>query len=58
MKKKEVVKVLSKDGETHFVLQEHINDDEATGCICLEDPEVISALKREAAKPLLIMRAE
>jgi len=58
MKKKEIVKVLSKNGEIHFILQEHITDDEPVDCICIEDPEVVSALKREAAKPLLLLRAE
>jgi hypothetical protein len=58
MKKKEIVKVLSKDGEIHFVFQEDDAGDGCTECICLEDPAVASALKREAARPLLILRAE
>jgi len=58
MKKKEVIKVLSIDGEIHFVLQDHLDDDEPAECISLGDPEIITAMKREAAKPLLILRAE
>jgi len=58
MKKKNAVKVLSQDGEIHFVLREHIADNEPEECVCLEDAEVVTVLKREAAKPLLLLRAE
>ena len=58
MNSKQIVKVLSKDGEIHFVLQEHITDNEPVECICLDDPEVVSVLRREVTKPLLILRSE
>jgi len=58
MKKKEIVKVLSQDGEIHFVLREHMADDEPRERICLEDAEVITVMKREASKPLLLLRSE
>lgn len=58
MKKKDIVKVYSQDGEIHFVLREHIIDDEPREYICLEDAKVVTVLKREAYKPLLLRRAE
>jgi len=58
MKKRTIVKVLSQDGEIHFVLREHITDDEPKERLCLEDAEVVTILKREACKPLLLLRAE
>jgi len=58
MKKKDIIKVISKDGEIHFVMREHITDDEPRECVCLRDDEVIGVLKREASKPLLLLRAE
>lgn len=57
MKKKNAVKMLSEDGELHFVLREHVADDEPRECVCLEDAEVRTVLKREASKPLLLARA-
>jgi hypothetical protein len=58
MKKKDIIKVVSEDGEIHFVMREHTSDDEPRECVCLKDAEVIDVLKREASKPLLLLRAE
>jgi len=56
--KKDIVRILSKDGELHFVLREQTADEEPRECIRLKDAEVESLLKREASKPLLLLRAE
>ncbi len=58
MKRKNIVKVFSKDGEIHFVFLELSDEDEPTECYCLEDAEVAMISKREASKPLLLLRAE
>jgi hypothetical protein len=56
--KKDIVRVLSKDGEIHFLLREHLVDDEPNECVCITDAEVVSVLKKEASKPLLLLRAD
>jgi len=56
--KKDIIRILSEDGEIHFVLREQITDDEPRDCIRLKDAEVASLLKKEASKPLLLLRAE
>jgi len=56
--KKDIIRILSKDGELHFVLREQTADEEPRECIRLKDAEVESLLKREASKPLLLLRAE
>jgi len=58
MKRKDIVKVLFQDGEIHFVLREHTSDDEPRKRIYLKDAEVAAILKKEASKPLLLLRAE
>jgi len=58
MKKKDIVKVVSKDGEIHFVLRDHMVEEEPGECVCIRDAEMVSVLKREASKPLLLLRAE
>jgi len=58
VKKKDIVKLLSQDGEIHFLLREHITDDEFRRHICLTDAEVVTIMKKEASKPLLLLRAE
>ena len=58
MKKKDIVKVFSQNGEIHFVLREQTTDYESKECICPEDVEVVTVMKREALKPLLLLREE
>ena len=57
MKKKKALKVLSEDGEIHFLLREDIADDESGEKVCLEDAEVGAILKKEASKPLHLRRS-
>lgn len=56
--KKDIVKVLSRDGETHFVLRDCAYDGKAAECFRLKVADVRAVLKREASKPLLLLRAE
>jgi len=50
--------LLSKDGEIHFVLRDSSFDGEAREWFYHDESEVISVLKREASKPLLLLREE
>jgi hypothetical protein len=52
MKKKDKVKVESKDGEIHFVLREQLVDEELREHVCLEDAEV------RRRRMLLLLRGE
>ncbi len=56
--KKNIVRVLAENGEIHFVLREHIVDEDPTECVRLKDAEVAKVLRKEASKPLLLLRAE
>ena len=57
--KKNIVRVLAQNGETHFVLQEHIVEEDLDfDCMRLRNAEVEKFLKKEASKPLLLLRAE
>ncbi len=56
--KKDVVRVLAEDGEVHFVLREHMATERIQECLCLKDDQVAAFFKKEASKPLLLMRAE
>jgi len=50
--------LLSKDGEIHFVLRDSSFDGEAREWFYHDESEVIRVLKREASKPLLLLREE
>ena len=56
--KNNIVRVLAQDGEIHFILREPIADEDPKECIYLKDAEVVNVLKKEASKPLLLMRTE
>jgi len=55
---KDIVRVLSKDGEIHFVLREHIIDARRECIRYIKDAEIMALFKKEASKPLLLLRAE
>ena len=55
---KDIVRVLSKDGEIHFVLREHIIDARRECIRYIKDAEIVALFKKEASKPLLLLRAE
>jgi hypothetical protein len=58
MKKTDVVEVYSRDNEIHFVLREHKNDKCLRKRNDISDNEIKKVMKKEAAKPLLLLRAE
>lgn len=58
MKKMDVVKVYSKNDEVHFVLREHKNNKHLRNRTGFSCTEVKAIMKKEAAKPLLLLRAE
>jgi len=56
--KKDIVKVLSEDGEIHFILRDRTTDKKPLDCLRLNVADIKTVLKREASKPLLLLRAE
>lgn len=57
MKKLKVVEVCSRNNEIHIVIQEHENDGYQNSDV-FKRVKVKEIMKREAAKPLLLLRAE
>ncbi len=64
-KKRDIVKelsktraVLSRDGEIHFVLRDEPVNGQCRVFHYQDEAEALTVLKREAAKPLLLTRAE
>jgi hypothetical protein len=58
MKKMVVVEVYSRNNEIHFVLQEHKNEKRLRNRTGFSNAEVKTIMKKEAAKPLLLLRTE
>jgi hypothetical protein len=58
MKKIDVIEVCSRNNEIHLVLKEHKNDKRLRECAGFSPTEVKKIMKKEAAKPLLLLRAE
>jgi hypothetical protein len=63
-KKKEIFRVISKtralilkDGEIHFILRDNPGHYDKE-CICLDYAQVSDVMKKEASKPLLLLREE
>jgi hypothetical protein len=57
MKKMQVVEVCSRNNEIHLVIEEHENDWGPNSDI-FSRAKVKEIMKKEAAKPLLLLRAE
>jgi hypothetical protein len=57
MKKIQLVEVCSLNNEIHLVIQEHENDGHSNRDI-FSRAKVKEIMKKEAAKPLLLLRAE
>jgi hypothetical protein len=57
MKKMQVVEVCSRNNEIHLVIEEHENDGGPNSDI-FSRAKVKEIMKKEAAKPLLLLRAE
>jgi hypothetical protein len=58
MKKTDVVEVYSQNGEVHLVLREHKTGKRLRGKRIFNFAKVKAIMKKEAAKPLLLLRAE
>jgi hypothetical protein len=58
MKKIDVVKVYSRNNEIHFVLLEHEDNKRSKNHADLSYAKVKTLMKKEAAKPLLLLRTE
>ena len=58
MKKMNVVEVYSRNNEIHFVLLEHKDNKRSKNYADLSYAEVKTIMKKEAAKPLLLLRTE
>ena len=58
MKKMNVVEVYSRNNEIHFVLLEHKDIKRSKNHVDLSYAEVKMIMKKEAAKPLLLLRKE
>jgi hypothetical protein len=58
MKKTDVVEVYSQNGEVHLVLREHKTDERLRKRSGFSSVEAKAFMKKEAAKPLLLLRAE
>jgi len=58
MKKMDVVEVYSRNNEIHFVLREHKNNKRLRNRTDFSYNEVKTVMKKEAAKPLLLLRKE
>lgn len=58
MKKLDVVKVYSRNNEVHFVLQEHKNCEHHRNPSNFSFAKIKTMMKKEAAKPLLLLRLE
>jgi len=58
MKKLDVIEVYSRNNEIHFVLQEHKNNRRRRKRTGFSYTEVKTIMKKEAGKPLLLLRTE
>ena len=58
MKKRDVVEVYSQNGEVHLILREQKTDRRLRNRLGFRLLETKAFMKKEAAKPLLLLRAE
>jgi hypothetical protein len=58
MTKLNVIEICSNNGEIHFVLQEYTNNRRLRRHNSFSYAEVKKTMKKEAAKPLLLLRKE
>jgi len=57
-KKSHVVRQLSSNGEVHLIFQDSQFDENKKKAIDLDEAEIKIIMKKEASKPLLILREE
>jgi hypothetical protein len=58
MKRIEVAKVCCRNNEVHLVIREYENGADSRKCEVFSVAEIKKVMKEEAAKPLLLLRAE
>jgi len=58
MKKSRVVKKKASDGEVHFILAGSLFDEAAETASDFDEAEMREIMKKEASRPLLLLRAE
>jgi hypothetical protein len=58
MKKLGIVRIYSPHGEVHFILQDSEADGNFKNCKYIEENKVKEIMKKQAAKPLLLLREE
>jgi len=58
MKKLQIVKTCSEDGEVHFILMEIADDNSFEKRGSVDEAEVREIMKKQAARPLLLLREE
>jgi len=58
MKKLQIVKTRSEDGEVHFILMEIAVDNSFEKRRSVDEAEVREIMKKQAARPLLLLREE
>jgi hypothetical protein len=58
MKKLQIVKTRSEDGEVHFILMEIAVDNSFEKRRSVDEAEVKEIMKKQAARPLLLLREE
>ena len=57
-KKSRVVRKQSSNGEVHFIVDESMCDETEENARDFDDAEIRKIMKKEASKPLLLLRAE
>ena len=57
-KKSRVVRKQASDGEVHFILAGSVFDEAAENAADFDEGEMRRIMKKEASKPLLLLRAE
>jgi hypothetical protein len=58
MKKLQIVKTRSEDGEVHFILMDIAVDNSFEKRRSVDEAEVREIMKKQAARPLLLLREE
>jgi hypothetical protein len=57
LRKKDLVELYSRNGEFHLILREHKDEKQHKKCNVFNFVELKAFMKKEAAKPLLLLRA-
>jgi hypothetical protein len=57
LRKKDLVELYSRNGEFHLILKEHKGEKQQKKCNFFNFVELKDFMKKEAAKPLLLLRA-